>query len=103
MLGFLFTLFLGWPAILACVVVTIIGLFRKDHRFLTLAGIIAIPFSWYVSGFPQVRSLMFLSPMLLFIAAWLMFHKLETVAWLFAVPFLLLILLFISVVLATPA
>ena len=96
------TLFLGWPAIIACVLATIIGLFRKDHRFLTLAGIIAIPFSWYVSGFPQVRSLMFLSPMLLFIAAWLMFHKLDLAAWLFAVPFLLLILLFLSVVLGTP-
>ncbi len=99
MLGFLFTLFLGWPAVTACVIVTIAGLFRKDHRLLTLAGIIAIPFSWFISGFPQIQSLMFLSPMLLFIAGWTMFHKWELVAWLFAVPFLLLILVFLSVVL----
>ena len=52
MVGFLFTLFLGWPAVIACVVATIIGLFRKDHRFLTLAGVIAIPFSWFLRAFP---------------------------------------------------
>jgi hypothetical protein len=99
MLDVLFWLFLGWPAVIACVLTTIIGLFRKDHRLLTIAGIIAIPFSWYISGFPNVRSLMFLSPMLLFIAGWLMFHKWDLAAWLFAVPFLLLILLFFSAVL----
>ena len=43
---------------------------------------------------------MFLSPMLLFIAGWLMFHKWDLAAWLFAVPFLLLILLFFGFVLS---
>lgn len=98
MLGFLFVLFLGWPAVIACVLATIVGLFRKDHRLLTLAGIIAIPFTWYISGFPQIQSLMFLSPMLLFISGWLMFHKWDLAAWLFAVPFILLIMLFFYVV-----
>lgn len=100
MLEFLFVLLLGWPAIIICVVVAIAGLFKKDHRLLTLAGVIAIPFSWYLSGFPEIRSLMFLSPLLLFIAGWLMSHKWELAAWIFAIPFFLIILLLASVILA---
>ena len=96
-IGLLFGLLLGWPAVLACVVVTVIGLFRKDHRLLLIAGIIAIPFTWLLSGFPNMKSLVFLSPLLLFIASWTMSHKWDWVAWLFAIPFLLIILLLLGV------
>lgn len=100
MVEFLFVILLGWPAIIACVAIAIAGLFKRNHRLLTLAGVIAIPFSWYLSGFPQIRSLMFLSPLLLFISGWVMSHKLEMVAWVFAIPFFLIVLLLASVVLA---
>ena len=93
----------GWPAIIACMIITIIGLFKKDYRLLLVAGVLAIPFCWILSGFPSIRSFMFFSPLLLFTAAWTMFHKWDWVAWLFAIPFLLTILLFLSVVLNTPA
>jgi hypothetical protein len=92
-------LLLGWPAILACVVIAIMGLFRKDARYLYVSGVIAIPFTWFLSGFPQMQSIVFLSPLLLFISAWAMSHKWEMVAWLFAVPFFLLILLLAGVAL----
>lgn len=98
-IGLLFGLLLGWPAVLACVVITIIGLFRKDHRLLMIAGIISIPFTWFLSGFPDMKSGMFLSPLLLFIAAWTMSHKWDWVAWLFAIPFLLLIMMLFGVAL----
>ena len=91
-------LFLGWPAIIVCVVAAIIGLFRKDHRFLMVSGVIAIPFCWVLSGFPQIRSFMFLAPMLLFGAAWAMSRKWEMVAWLLTIPFILIILVLLSVV-----
>lgn len=103
MLELIVWLFVGWPAIIACVVLSIAGLFRKDHRLLIVGGVIAIPFTWFVSGFPQIRSLMFLSPLLLFIAAWAMSHKWEMLSWIFAVPFFLVILLFTAVVLYLPA
>ena len=92
-------LLLGWPAILACVVIAITGLFRKDPRYLQVSGVIAIPFTWFLSGFPQMQSIVFLSPLLLFISAWAMSHKWDWVAWLFAVPFFLLILLLAGVAL----
>lgn len=97
-LQILFVLFVGWPAIIACVLAILVGLFRKDHRLLTLSGIIAIPFSWMLSGFPRIGNLMFLAPMLLFLSAWTMFHKWEMAAWLLAIPFLMLILLLLAVV-----
>ena len=100
MVEILFILFLGWPAIIACVGFAIAGLFRKDHRLLTVAGVIAIPFSWLLSGFPDIRNGMFLSPLLLFISGWTMSHKWEMAAWIFAIPFFLIVLLLASVVLA---
>ncbi len=90
---------LGWPAILACVVIAIVGLFRKDPRYLQISGVIAIPFTWFLSGFPQLQSVVFLSPLLLFISAWAMSRKWDLVAWLFAVPFFLIILLLVGVAL----
>ncbi len=90
---------LGWPAILACIVIAIVGLFRKDPRYLQVSGVIAIPFTWFLSGFPQLQSVVFLSPLLLFISAWAMSRKWDLIAWLFAVPFFLLILLLVGVAL----
>ena len=94
------SLLVGWPAIIACVLATIVGLFRKEYRLLLVAGVIAIPFCWFISGFPQIQNLMFLAPLLLFTSAWTMFHKWDKAAFVFALPFLMLILLLLSVVLA---
>ena len=100
MLNFLLNLLVGWPAILVTLILAIIGLLRNNYRYLLGAAILAFPFSWYLSGFPSIRSLWFLLPVLLFSSSYLMFRGREMLAWLIAVPYFLSILLLFYVVMA---
>ena len=93
MLDFLLSLLVGWPAILVTVILAIIGLVRNNYRFLLAASILALPFSWFLSGFPAIRSPAFLMPTLLFGSSYFMFRGREMVAWILAIPFFLAVLL----------
>jgi hypothetical protein len=93
MLDFLLSLLAGWPAILVTVIFAIYGLVKNNYRSLLGAAILAVPFSWYLSGFPLVRSPIFLMPVLIFGAAWAMRYGREMLAWLLAIPFFLILLL----------
>jgi hypothetical protein len=100
MLDFLLIILVGWPAILATVVIAIIGLVKSDYRFLVGAAILAFPFSWYLSGFPLIRSYTFLLPLLPFSAGFALRRDHEMVAWILAIIYFLAILLLLFVVLA---
>jgi hypothetical protein len=93
MLDFLLSLLAGWPAILTTVILAIYGLVRNNYRFLLGAAILAVPYSWFLSGFPVIRSPVFLVPVLVFGAAWAMRYGREMLAWILAVPFFLVVLL----------
>jgi len=93
MLDFLLSLLVGWPAILTTVGLAIYGLVKNNYRFLLGAAILAVPFSWYLSGFPLVRSPIFLMPGLIFGAAWAMRYGREMLAWILAIPFFLVVIL----------
>ena len=93
MLDFLLALLAGWPAILTTVILAVYGLVRNQYRFLLGAAILAVPFSWFLSGFPLIRSPIFLTPVLLFGAAWAMRHGREMLAWILAIPFFLVVIL----------
>jgi len=92
--------FAGWPAIFATMILTAIGLLRNNYRFLVAASILAVPFSWFLSGFPVIQSPAFLLPLFVFSSAFAMYRKHEMIAWLLAVPFFLGILLLFYVLLA---
>jgi len=98
MLGFLLSLLVGWPAILVTVILALIGLIRRDYRFLLAAAILALPYSWFLSGFPAVRSPAFLLPTLLFGSSYTLFRGREMISWLLAIPFFLAILLLVFAV-----
>ena len=98
MLGFLLSLFVGWPAIVVTVILALIGLLRNNYRFLLAAAILAFPFSWFLCGFPIIRSPAFLLPLLLFGSGYLMFRGREMLAWILGIPFFLAILLLFFVV-----
>jgi hypothetical protein len=98
MLDFLLSLLVGWTAILATTILALIGLIRNNYRFLLAAAILALPFSWFLSGFPVIRSPAFLLPTLLFGSSYFMFRSREMVAWLLAIPFFLAVLLLFFVV-----
>jgi len=93
MLDFLLALLAGWPAIIVTVILAVYGLLRSNYRFLLAAAILAVPFSWYLSGFPIVRSPIFLAPVLLFGAAWAMRYGREMLAWILGIPFFLVVIL----------
>lgn len=93
MLDFLLSLLAGWPAIIVTVILAIYGLVKNNYRYLVGAAILAVPFSWFLSGFPVVRSPIFLTPVLIFGSAWAMRYGREMVAWLLAIPFFLVIIL----------
>ncbi len=93
MIDLLLTLFVGWPAILATIVIAVIGLWRRDYRLIFGASVLAFPFSWNVSGFPVVHAAWFLLPLLLLASSYLMFRGREMLAWIFAIPFFLAIVL----------
>jgi hypothetical protein len=100
MLDFLLSLLVGWPAILATLIVATIGLIKNNYRYLLASAIMAFPFSWFLSGFPIIRSPAFLLPLLLLGSSYLMFRGREMLAWLLAVPFFLAILLLFYVIMA---
>jgi hypothetical protein len=93
MLDFLLSLLAGWPAILVTVVLAVYGLLKNNYRYLLGAAILAVPFSWFLSGFPLVRSPIFLMPVLIFGAAWAMRYGREMLAWTLAIPFFLVVIL----------
>jgi hypothetical protein len=100
MLDFLLSLLAGWPAILTTVILTLIGLLRNNYRFLLGAAILAVPFSWFLSGFPLVRSPVFLTPALIFGAAWAMRYGREMLAWILGITFFLVVILLLFAVFA---
>ena len=97
MLDFLLSLLAGWPAILTTVILAIYGLVKNHYRFLLGAAILAVPFSWFLSGFPLVRSPVFLTPVLLFGAAWAMRYEREMLAWILGITFFLVVILLLFV------
>lgn len=100
MLDFLLSLFVGWPAIITTVGLAVYGLVKNNYWFLLGAAILAVPFSWYLSGFPFVRSPIFLTPVLIFGAAWAMRYGREMLAWILGITFFLVVILLLFAVFA---
>jgi hypothetical protein len=101
MVGFLLSLLVGWPAILVTLILAILGLTRNRHPFLYAAAIIAFPFSWFLSGLPNVSFpaiLLIFVPALLFGSSYAMSRGREMVAWLMAIPFFLVVVLLFFVI-----
>ena len=90
--------FLGWPTVVVTAILAVIGLLRDNYRFLVAAAILALPFSWLLSGFPIIRSSVFLLPLLLFASGYFINRGREMIAWLLAVPYFLTIWLLINAV-----
>jgi hypothetical protein len=92
MVNTIISLFVGWPAIVTTVILSVVGLFRANYRLLVAAAILAFPFSWFISGFPVIHSPAFLLPVLLLGSAFAVYREHEMIAWLVALPFFLTIL-----------
>jgi ABC-type phosphate transport system permease subunit len=77
----------GWPAIITCILLSIAGVSLKKPGLLIAAGIVCIPFTYYVSnGF---RSALILLPVCEFGAAYALMHRFNRIAWLLIAPLLI--------------
>ena len=102
-MNLLLLLLVGWPAIITTVILAIIGLFKSDYRFLLWAAILSFTFSWYLAGFPSIRSPVFLTPLLVFCSAWAMRYDKQMLSWILAICFFLVIVLLLFVIMAGAA
>jgi hypothetical protein len=53
---------------------------------LVLGGLVIVPFSFYLSGYPSVRFMAFLLPFFQFGAAWAVHTKQKILAWILLLP-----------------
>ena len=100
MFNFLLLLLVGWPAIIVTVILAVIGLLKRDYRFLVWGAVLAFPFSWYISGFPLIQTPAFLLPLLLFLSGFAMNRGREMIAWLLAIPYFLTVILLLFAAMA---
>jgi hypothetical protein len=89
----------GWPAILLSLAVSVIGVVKKWPWMVMLGGVVIIPFSIYLSGYPSVRFGAFLLPLFQFGSAWAVHQKRKPLAWSMLIPLALVSILLAFVVL----
>ena len=82
----------GWPAIITSILLSIAGIWLKKPALLVTAGIVCIPFTYYLSGF---RTLAVILPLFQFGSAYAITRQRNLLAWLLIAP-----LIMIAVVLA---
>jgi hypothetical protein len=82
----------GWPAIITSILLSIAGVWLKKPFFLVAAGIVCIPFTYYLSGY---RTPAVILPFFQFSSAYAITRQQNLLAWLLIVP-----LIVIAVVLA---
>jgi len=82
----------GWPAIITSILLSIVGLWLKKPTLLVVAGIVCIPFTYYLSGF---RTPAVVLPLFQFGSAYAITRQKKLIAWLCIAP-----LVMIAIVLA---
>jgi hypothetical protein len=77
----------GWPAILASIALSIMGIVRRRPKWLVVAAIVALPFSLYLAGSPAFGWLGLSIPLLLAGASVASRYDQPIVAWSLLAPF----------------
>jgi hypothetical protein len=92
MVDILVQIIFGWPAIITSILLSIAGVWLKKPALLVTAGIVCIPFTYYLSGF---RTPAVVLPLFQFGSAYAVTRQKNLLAWLLLLP-----LVVIAVVLA---
>jgi hypothetical protein len=82
----------GWPAIITSILLSVAGVWLKKPALLVTAGIVCIPFTYYLSGY---RTPAVILPLFQFGSAYAVTRQKNLLAWLLLLP-----LVVIAVVLA---
>jgi hypothetical protein len=79
----------GWPAIITSILLSIAGVWLKKPAFLVTAGIVGIPFTYYLSGYHLAAVSL---PLFQFVSADAVRRQKNLLAWLLIVPMIVIAL-----------
>jgi ABC-type phosphate transport system permease subunit len=74
----------GWPAIIASILLSIAGVLLKKAALLVAAGIVCIPFTYYISNGFRAPTLVL--PLFQFASAYTITRQKNLMAWLLIAP-----------------
>jgi ABC-type phosphate transport system permease subunit len=90
MTNILVQIIFGWPAIITSILLSIAGVWLKKPTLLVVAGIVCIPFTYYLSGF---RNPAVILPLFQFGSAYAVKYQKTAIAWLLIAPMIILAVL----------
>jgi hypothetical protein len=94
----------GWPAIIASLLLALSGLVFKKWVLLVIGGVVALPFSiLYMGGAFNSYFAGALLPLGHFASAFSVYKKRMALAWILMLPFTVLVLILASAVLSQPS
>lgn len=83
----IFQIIMGWPAIIASLTVSAIGIRRGRLALVAAGGLVGAGFALYLSMTPRFHSMGLLLPLFHLGAAWAVHRRLTWLAWLMLLPF----------------
>jgi len=87
----------GWPAIITSILLSLAGLLLKKPTLLVIAGVVGIPFTFYLSG--GFRNAALLLPLFQFGSAFAIRRQKTRLAWLLLAPLMIVAVILALVVL----
>jgi hypothetical protein len=97
--GILVQIIFGWPVILLSLAVSVAGILKKRSWLLVVGGVLCVPFTLYLSGWPGIRFLAFLLPVFQLGAAWAVHGNRKAIAWSLLLPLASVIVILAIIVL----
>jgi hypothetical protein len=86
----------GWPAIILSILLSLAGVWMKKPALLVAAGIVCIPFTYYLSGY-QVPAVIL--PFFQFGSAYAITRQKNLLAWLLIIPLIVIAIVLAYIVL----
>jgi hypothetical protein len=86
----------GWPAIISSILLSVAGVSLKKPTLLVAAGIVCIPFTYYLSGFHTAAVIL---PLFQFGSALAVTRRKNSIAWLLITPIVIIAVVLAYVVL----
>jgi hypothetical protein len=86
----------GWPAIITSILLSIAGIWLKRPALLVTAGIVCIPFAYYLSGYRMPAVIL---PLFQFGSAFAITRHRKLIAWLLILPIIVIAFVLAYVVL----
>ena len=86
----------GWPAVITSILLSIAGVWLKRPALLIAAGVVCIPFTYFLSGY---RTSAVILPLFQFGSAYAITRQRNLLAWLLVVPLVVVAALLAYVVL----